>query len=248
MDPTTIDALVRDSGCMARLIAPEFRATPLYILTQSRLPPEYRVAGCDGFVSATLDLELRDVIGPDWRGRGGCIVVEDDAPAVRGRDYAEARLWFRSLVAHELAHLLEWPTPFLPFAADAQPSREYLHDRSVATAARLSDPDRAAVLSSHNGHGVEFFRVLLHLRHRAEGCGFELEPWKFLLGPGVGSRAEQLRHYEDALGDELYRLRSAPFAEIKAAPVPMRMVGLWMDDMGLHPGNDAVDRLIAGAS
>jgi hypothetical protein len=89
MPPTVdVNAIISRAESLCRRVAPlDLADTPLYILRQTQLPDALGgKAICDGFTAPLLDLYLQAMIGPAWRGRGACLVVNDTVITERSRD------------------------------------------------------------------------------------------------------------------------------------------------------------------
>jgi hypothetical protein len=67
-----------------RIVPRDLGDTPLYIVPLSQI--QSMLGGpcaCDGYTSPSLDLYLRNDIGPAWRGRGPCLGGERPGPRLR---------------------------------------------------------------------------------------------------------------------------------------------------------------------
>jgi hypothetical protein len=221
-----VATLLARAEALCRAVAgPDLAGTPLYLLPQSRLAADFGTADvCDGFTNPSLDLYLRDYIGPAWHGRGPCIVVND--LAFKDDLYADAFEYVvQSVVLHELAHVLMRPALFED-RPDLSPERLLFETLLVADALKRDPPaDRPA----YDGHESPFIRVALHLRHRAEAASVSIATallcagWRYYLSPA--------HRYLEALGDEPARMAGALFRDILAARPPPAFVQLWDEDV-----------------
>ena len=146
---------------------------PVYVLPQTRLP--YDLGGdsvCHGYTTGSLDLQLQDVIGRDWRGRGACVVVND---AALGREFPGSfETAFLGTVLHELAHVLERPSPYRP-RPDVDP--DDLRREAVEVAKVVSGPPTPdEVYRPWFGHEARFIRIAMHLWYRAKQHDLYLFP------------------------------------------------------------------------
>lgn len=222
----TMMAILAVAETLCRTIASRDLAdTPLYIVRQSTISSEFGAAeGCDAFTTPALDLYLRDFIGPRWRGRGPCMVINDTV--LLGDIHAdELERVTLGIVLHELAHILERPKLYRD-RPDADSDRTKFESLVVADAIKRPAP-RASV-PAYFGHGASFIRTVLHLRHRATKHHAHVVPSQLCAGRHYGlSNAER---YVDALGDEPDRLANDTFRSILNATPPPEFSRLWADD------------------
>lgn len=220
-------ALVREAEALCQQIAGEDLASkPVYVLCKGELPPDQGgSAVCGGWTCQHLDLLLRDVIGQRWRGRGACLVVNEDFVASEGGDF---RRVFLSVVLHELAHalLLEEPSSL--------PSAKALQDQALEMGHCVAN---LANYTEGAGQGWNFYehradrfvRVALHLAHRS--CAAGLIPILDIVCAGPPpSRMGMV--YGWALADELKRLAYASIAQVLQEPLPPAFAELWQEDLG----------------
>lgn len=132
-----------------------------------------------------------------------------------------------AILSHELAHNL----PFVPLdVEDIEPTPEQFdrQERMVAVYLTEQEPVNELLPPWLPHHGLSFVRYCLHLHHRAALAGFDLyfpslsaAGWKYGLPP--------LIEFAQDLGDEPQRMINNSFAEINAAPVPLRYKQRWHD-------------------
>lgn len=232
---STVAALCRRAERIGRRIADrDLAGRPFYVVAQSEAVEVFgRSEECDGYTSPRLDLYLRDVIGPRWRGRGPCVVVND---LVLREDCGE--FWepfFLATFLHELAHVVERPEP-APAPAPLDPQRLTFESLVLAhaTSRPVARPDAVRVAPVVDpAHGLRFVRAALHLRHRAARHGVRV-------GPGLvfDARGRGLSHtnaYRASLGDEPVRMAHAAIRDVLATPLPEPFARLWADDVEAPP-------------
>lgn len=254
-----VDALcVRAEAACRAVAARDLAGVPLYIVPQSRLPDHLGGRSvCNGFTTPSLDLYLQDVIGPAWRGRGPCMVINDVGDQPLGRSVRQAALpWgdrrsaengsdelvghcvpqvaaddleldFLRIVLHELAHILQRP--------------ELYRDRHGTESARIafealvlgdcvaSEPASEPDPRPFSGHEADFIRIALHLRHRAEMAGVLVPLFGYCAGTPYG--LSHANRYRQALGNEPRRLAGERFRDILATPYPKAFWRLWTTDV-----------------
>jgi hypothetical protein len=129
---------------LARLVAgDEIGDRPFYLVHHSDLPEELKIPGVAGWTAPTADLELREVIGDKWEGRGRAVVVS-------GLD-----LWENCFVMlHELAHVVErLRRPVVNTSLGRTVLARVLAAPATATGERLS-------------HSSRWHRTMAHLQFR----------------------------------------------------------------------------------
>jgi hypothetical protein len=146
---------------------------------------------------------------PEWTG------LPDGTPTII---FADAEHAAASLLCHELAHLL----PFVP---------------RIPTGTFRVESETTRVAWSTNetihvppwlGHGSDFIRRALHLCHRADRLGLDVDIFRAFDGPRYGlSDAWQ---YQFRLGVEPESMIRATFAEIEAVEPPAGFTKLFNDD------------------
>jgi hypothetical protein len=222
-----IDDIIAVTERTCRVIAPQdLGDVPLYIVPVSRLPADRGgLSVCDGFTSPSLDLYLRDVIGPAWHGRGACMVVRDVAPegTMDERDVATA---FMGVAIHELAHILGRWELYAP--------RNEADDAILAEATDMARRVAGPLVSEHRripfyGHGATFIRIVLHLCHRADVANVPVAPREVC--DTVGHCLSPINVYRSALGAEPRRLARASMREVVATPYPKAFWHLWTSDV-----------------
>lgn len=215
---------------LCRTIAPHDLAdVPLYIVRQSEISSEFGTAeGCDGFTTPSLDLHVREALGPRWRGRGPCMVVND---TTLQRDVHPDDLEYVTLgiVLHELGHILVRPQLY---AGRAQCSPERLKFESLVIADAVTRQTSSVEVKAYFGHEAGFIRAVLHLRHRAEHAGVRLAPATLCAGRRYGLSHAQ--RYADALGDEPLRLTDRTIRDILNMNPPPDFTRLWREDVAAY--------------
>lgn len=222
-----IDALVARAECLCRAVAPlDLADVPLYIVPQSRLPDHLGgKAVCDGFTSPRLDLYLQEVIGPAWRGRGPCMVVNDDFESHMDARDVESDIFHT--VLHELAHILLRPTAHRHQPSD-NPALLQFEALCMGNAVSRED-EPAETAAPFQGHGHRFIRAALHLRHRAEVLGTLVPMFGYCAGAYYG--LSHPNRYREALGDEPVRLADRRIRDILDTPYPKAFWRLWSTDV-----------------
>ena len=206
-----------------RVASRDLAGGPIYVVPQSRLATDM-TADCEGYTAPSLDLYLRDAIGPAWHGRGPCLVVIDVALAADAHP-DDFEYLVRAVVLHELAHILERPA-LVTDRTGVQPAR--IQFEALAVADAVSRPELAEQ-PAYRGHEARFIRTVLHLRHRAAEAGVAIAPallcagWRY--GLSVADR------YVEALGGEPARMAGALFHDILASPPPATFTELWIADV-----------------
>jgi hypothetical protein len=198
---------------------------PLYILLQSEVADVMgRENFSDGYTTPNLDLNLRSVIGDRWQGRGPCMVLND--VSIADEHFPEdVDVVAFSTVLHELAHILDRPTP-----VDLQslPSDDRIEFETlvIANAARH---EYRPLPTPYFGHEDQFIRIALHLHFRAALAGVETIPNLLCAGRRYG--LSHAHRYIEALGDEPGDLLHLSFAEISRSPPPEAFTHLWLSDV-----------------
>jgi hypothetical protein len=190
-------------------VAPhELRESPAYVVRKEALP-DHLGGGCDaaGWTTPTLDLELREVIGDRWRGRGACVVASGSG------------LRFEAVALHEFAHALDRPRLY------ADPPRVLtvpeLAEHNVALLAGRELTAAAALTASH---GPAWCRLVLHLTVRAGRLNH---------GPMLADvfGYEHLLPYAypmfRAIVGELEHWHGRPLAALDRVPLPPPFLDLW---------------------
>lgn len=226
----TVAALCRRAESLCRRVAPrDLAGVPVYVVPQSAaVGLLWQASECEGYTSPSLDLHLRGVIGPGWRGRGPCLVVNDLLLVPSAGEDLEP--YFLATAVHEFAHVLERPSLF---AERRHPEPARLTFEALALARAVAEPPseaqrRAEVLT----HGDRFTRAALHLCHRAERAGVWVPTaqvcggWKYGLSHAHAYRA--------ALGDEPRRMSDARIRDVLGTPPPEPFARLWADGLDHH--------------
>jgi hypothetical protein len=234
-DNATAGALCVDGATLAveaeglcRSIAGHVLAgVPLYIVSQSSLPPEAGTgAHCYGYTTPSLDLYLRPHLR-NWRGRGPCMVINDLALA-EDHHADDLRYVIQCCVLHELAHILDRPALFAD-RTYADPER--LQFEALVVADVTGRPSRLD-LPTYFGHEASFIRIALHLCHRASRHGVAISPGAVCAGYRFGLLPAF--RYQDALGDEPDQMADWLISDILAAQPPPAFSQLWTDDVAAY--------------
>jgi hypothetical protein len=222
-----VEAMCIKAEILCRTLAPkDLGDMPLYVVQQSAVPSEIGGNCVDyAFTSPCLDLYLRDVIGPAWRGRGGCMVINDtEFGEMQADDIGRE---FLALVLHELAHILERPAVYRE-RVNESPVRiqfeAFVLGREVSQEVPVEQEEFAFI-----GHGLDFIRIVLHLCHRINAIGLLMSPWQI-----YNTRSFDLSHinqYRHALGDEPVCLTQNSFREILSTLYPEEFSRLWAEDV-----------------
>jgi hypothetical protein len=204
----------------------DLAGVPLYVVPQSALPADRGTAeACHGYTTPSLDLYLRDVIGPAWRGRGPCMVIND--LALLGEAPDELETCFLATALHELAHILERPALYRE-RPNAEPAR-LMFEALLLAHVVAEPPSSEEARASLPHHGQRFIRAALHLRHRAEAAGVCIGA--ALVCPNRQYGLSHVNAYRAALGDEPIRLADARIRDVLASPPPQDFSRLWADDL-----------------
>ena len=226
MNPTTDDLCRRGEQLGAMLAPAELADVPMYVVPQSRLP--FDLGGdsvCHGFTTGSLDLHLQDVIGRDWRGRGACVVVNDVALHSEFADSYDSK--FLGTVVHELAHVLERPSPYRPrpdIDADTL-RREATEVAKVVSGPPTNDEE----LLPWFGHEARFIRIAMHLWYRAKQFDLYLFPDEIMVADWYA--LSPANWYAQATQAEAERMANATFREICSQKLPEPFRGLWTGDV-----------------
>jgi hypothetical protein len=215
--------LIRKAETLCRNVAGrDLEGHPLSIIASSQLPESQGGASiCLGYTTPSLDLYLRDYID-DYRGRGPCMVIE--CP-VDGDFLAEDVEHFTLVTAlHELAHILERPSLYQE-RAGVDPAK--LKFESLVVGQAVSK-EPTLDLPLRYGHGINFIRICLHLRHRAAIHGTLIAPNNLCAGWQYG--LSHASAYERALGNEPERMHDATFRQILNVACPQAFQELWSAD------------------
>ncbi len=222
-----VATLCRQAETVCRRIVPrDLGETPLYVVPLSQVRSMLGgPCACDGFTSPSLDLYLQNDIGPAWRGRGPCMVVNDlDLDCT---DPEDIELAVTATVLHELAHILERPRLYHE-RQNVEPAR--LLFESIVMASYVQDPLPATALNeSQLQHGDRFIRIALHLCHRAGRVGTIVGP--ALVCPNRQYGLSNANAYRDTLGTEPERMAGSTIHEVLKSPAPEAFARLWADDL-----------------
>jgi hypothetical protein len=219
------DLVVRAKELCRTVADRDLDGLPLYILLQSEVadvmgPENFS----DGYTTPNLDLNLRSCIGDRWQGRGPCMVLNDVSIADEHfpEDVAIVAI---STVLHELAHILDRPTP-----VDLQslPSDDRIEFETLVIANAARHEYRPLPVAYH-GHEDAFIRIAIHLHYRAAAVGVKTIPNLLCAGRRYG--LSHAHRYIEALGDEPGDLLHLSFAEISRSPPPEAFTELWISDV-----------------
>jgi len=199
-----LDAIIADYFAM---LGAELAQRPLYIVTTDEMGIVRRRQGCFALVGPALDIACREAIGPRWRGRGWCILMDrlDDGIGT---------------LVHELGHILDGTMPWRELGRfSPEEVAEFVGSRVREQFAGNPYPQQTAVQS---GHGPEWHRAIIHLRYRAMLTGASIG-WHEITTHARCPMHELVR----ALGDEPHTCRHKTFADFMARPLPRRFRKLW---------------------
>lgn len=226
MNPTTDDLCRQGEELGAKLAPAELADVQVYVLPQSRLPLDMGYDSvCLGYTTGSLDLHLQDVIGRDWRGRGACVVVNDAKLRQETPDSYETK--FLGTVVHELAHVLERPSPYRPRPdVDADKLR-----REAAEVVNIvsGPPTNDEEILPWFGHEARFIRIAMHLWYRAKQHDLYLFPDEIMVADWYA--LSPARCYARATEDEAKQTVTATFREICKLPLPEPFRRLWTSDV-----------------
>lgn len=203
---------------LKRISPEDFSERELYIVSDAELGPGYRSDGFHAWVSRAGGKRFRSHLERTglWRGEGDVITVCDSWFQL-DRSAADGTL------VHELGHAL-----------DHRGREPLISDETISSVLR-SDRERVASgipiplgKRSHDpewvGHGHSWIRAAIHLTSRATVhhgyVGFAGEFY------GLSSSLK----YIEALGNEPWRLRNLPIAEILKTPAPTPFTELFERD------------------
>jgi hypothetical protein len=241
-----LSALTREAEHLLRTIAPcELRDKSCYLVFESELPPELRAANgggagaCRAYTAPTLDLCIKDALGPRWAGRGFAAVLADDVlvPAGQRREAVLAT------GLHELAHALARRWSYGVHRATADPVHAAFLRLFLAEALDAEQADPPEELPPWTGHGRRFVRALCHLLARAQRShlvgvdgvfvSLACPAWYYRpFGPGS---------FLLALAEELTGPSDRPLAEVLGSKPPAEFNWLWQDIRASH--NDLCEEL-----
>lgn len=213
------DAYIQEFRSLAEAIAPETRDVPFYTLMQpDSFPSPYKSTRAYSVSGRHIALrEHLESIGA-WKGWGATILFVDPP---------SDRLQFLGLGIHELAHCLPLRVP----QAVAGPTEQQRTDQLARIAAwAAADPDELTQ-KPWIGHGLEFVRRCLHLRHRARVWRDVTIPYQFIGCAGNFYGLSPWWRYVDAIGSEPFRLSGSRFHEIAAIQPPAAFRKLYREDV-----------------
>ncbi|MBL8810820.1 MAG: hypothetical protein JNM43_11635 [Planctomycetaceae bacterium] len=201
---------------------------PLYVLLQSEVADVMGAENfSDGYTTPNLDLNLRSVIGEAWQGRGPCMVVND--VSITDEHFLEdVDVVAMSTVLHELAHILDRPTP-----VDLQslPSQERIEFETMVIS-NASRHEHRPLPTPYFGHEEQFIRIAVHLQFRAALVGVATIPNLLCAGRRYG--LSHAHRYMEAIGDEPADMLHLPLAEITRTSPPEPFTHLWLSDISKY--------------
>lgn len=230
-DPTAVPDLLPWFEPFAHALVLEWSSMPVYVV-------DTNLSGCHGVAGDDLDETFRNKI-KDWRGRGACLALDVRGmqkwvKAIRRFASAPAREHhYRTLAVvtfiHELAHLLEQPTPYVERAVSEPPrtkQRKLTNFLGHIASMPYSLDESPATLVQHE---ARFIRIAAHLVYRANQSGVEVLLGDVAAGQsyGLSSGAE----YMTTLRAEAEAMAGETFATIKATQPPRDFVALWRTDV-----------------
>ena len=96
----------------------------------------------------------------------------------------------------------------------------------------MATPDDSKEALPFRSHEINFLRVALNLRYRAEIAGIIIAPNDLCAGRRYG--VSHARRYEVALGDEPKEMVTKSILDIIASTPPDAFSQLWEDDVHSH--------------
>ncbi|MBM3984031.1 MAG: hypothetical protein FJ304_27950 [Planctomycetes bacterium] len=226
----TVATLCRRAESLCRRVAPrDLAGVPVYVVPQSAALGLFGHAKeCDGFTVPSLDLYVRHAIGPAWRGRGPCMVVNDIALVADVPEDLEP--YFLATAIHELAHILERPELY---SGRSEPEPARLTFEALVIARAVAEPPTDVTEAAEFlTHDERFIRAALHLCHRAARVG-EPVPLSLVWNHRCYGMSH-VRAYRAALDDEPRRMADARIRDVLATPPPEPFARLWADDLDHH--------------
>lgn len=212
---------------LALEIAPELRASPLYLLNdhpQLESPREV-IAYVQQRPTPQTRAYLRE--SGEWRGLGPAIVFVQ-------QDLSEQA--FLATLLHELAHCL--PAESYADVVEETPAADAADRATFAEWA--ADPEPVSTCKPSwavGGHDRDFHLVALHLWWRAAVRGHFCSPHD--VGFGLRYDLSDWQFYWHALGADAVKKQDLTFAEIVAEGPPELFRKLWRSDLSrfleLHP-------------
>ncbi len=145
-------------------------------------------------------------------------LVEDFDP--KDLEYAT-----RSVVLHELAHILDL-AQLCDERRDEPVEKIQFESLVVANATRQSP---RSALPPYAGYGPSFLRLVVHLAHRTNVAGFDTSPAAIFAG-----HRHRLSHsscYQDALEDEPNQQINNRLRDLPSVELPSRFLEVWNSDV-----------------
>lgn len=241
---------------LCREVAPiDLAGLPLYVLFNSELPEEFQFDHCMAFTGGALDVQFREVIGDQYRGRGPAMVLNDfDSPDIR---WPRPRFPQHMMCAkpisimcyaiHELAHVLQ-TNPQKTYGVGAI---EYSDDmrRDLVDVVRMftNSPSHPEPRFPFEHHAWRFVLLCSHLTHRLWCGGYAFPSDEFRIFDNDNYGLFDWAAYAGAVRSDALAWRSDSFAEIIARQPTKNFCRLWLQDMELHIGSDAARAAAANA-
>jgi hypothetical protein len=240
-------SLLREAELLCQVVAPRDLANlPIYIVPVSRLPPDLGGQSvCNGYTSPSLDLHLQAHISA-WQGRGPCMVIHDLQLERAGGCVYESD--FFGIVLHELAHILERPTPYRVRDSREPRQRAQIAREAAAVARAVSEVPRpsppigpytrtSATTTQPaplpwDQHEAPFVRAAFHLWHRARSLRMVRHPTQIHATESL--HMSPATEYAAALANEAARMANASFRQILAARPPYQFTRLWTGDIARY--------------
>jgi len=222
------DFVARANAVCRTVASRDLAGLPLYIMLQSEVadvmgPENFS----DGYTTPNLDLNLRSVIGEAWQGRGPCMIVND--VSIADEHFPEdVDVAAMSTVLHELAHILDRPSP-VDLQSLPSDDRIEFETMVIANAARH---EHRPLPTPYFGHEEPFIRITLHLQFRAALVGVVTIPNLLCAGRRYG--LSHAHRYMEAIGDEPADMLQLPFAEITRTSPPESFTHLWLRDVSQY--------------
>jgi hypothetical protein len=218
-----------DCKQMAVRIASELTRRPLYIRDARDFDGLPSNGPCLGWAhdSATTVWPLAHAVGGDWQGPGPIIAI--DLAAIANNALPNAfEQHVRSVVIHEIAHVLPPPTPLADFPHSHGLAARQLE--LLEAAAQKPEPEPNA----DPFHNLSFIRRCCHLYYRAVVLGYGVMPHAMFVSEPWLSRLEI--YFAHAIG-ECARMREATFHEIESLPIPAALSDQWHRDLRFYEQN-----------
>ena len=214
------ESLIAECTQMARLVAPELAARPLYVLNAAELPWLPPAAGdCLGFaIPDFVDCNVVDALGDRWQGAGPVIILQP----------CDFRPKLLQTMLHELGHVLpaKCPADMRDLVDDPAKFKTWQHQKLAVGLALpdlpMGDPDDC--------HDHRFVRRCLHLFTRATAAGYDVPLHGLFQLPTMTWPA----HFLPLVLREAQVMRGHRFSEIEQTPAPEDFLAMWNDCLALY--------------